>query len=218
MPERSVRTCVVQLGLHAQHCDSVLRQHCERPEQLVRALPLPHDARGGPDAATPPCSGSLGNVCSISNGIAGCSSGSCTIASCNVGYSLSNTNYLFGLLGSYQSCTAVNTASDVNNWCVRSPSPSSPLSSGPDSPLPAAARSARSVRSPTAPAPVRPAPARRRAATRASTSSAASASRSTSRPTSTTAAASATSAPSRTASASARRARARSRRATAGTP
>ncbi|GAA5836066.1 hypothetical protein JCM9279_002183 [Rhodotorula babjevae] len=66
-------------------------------------------------ASDPNNCGSLGNVCSVSNGVAGCSSGSCTIASCNVGYSLSNTNYLFGLLGSYQSCAAVNTASDVNN-------------------------------------------------------------------------------------------------------
>ncbi|GAA5824768.1 hypothetical protein JCM3770_007149, partial [Rhodotorula araucariae] len=59
--------------------------------------------------------GSLGNVCSATNGVAGCSAGSCNVASCNAGYRLTTTYGLFGLLGSYTTCTAVNTASDVNN-------------------------------------------------------------------------------------------------------
>ncbi|BGP46724.1 hypothetical protein JCM10450v2_002572 [Rhodotorula kratochvilovae] len=59
--------------------------------------------------------GGVGNRCSAANGVAQCSSGSCSIASCNVGYTLTTSYTLLGLLGSSTSCTAVNTASDVNN-------------------------------------------------------------------------------------------------------
>lgn len=169
--------------------------------------------------------GSVGNKCSVSNGVAQCSSGSCSIGSCNTGYTLTTTGSLLGLFGSSQSCMAVNTASDVNNWCV--PISALRLTSGE---LPAdlahpppwtfanlAARSATSARSSTARVPARRVCAPTRRATAASTTSTTSARRSTCRATSTIAAASARSARTPTVSRSACRARARSRRATPAT-
>ncbi|GJN87411.1 hypothetical protein Rhopal_000360-T1 [Rhodotorula paludigena] len=66
-------------------------------------------------ASDPANCGGAGRVCSVANGVAGCSSGTCTIASCNPGYTLTTQGSLLGLFGSSSSCTAVNTASDLNN-------------------------------------------------------------------------------------------------------
>ncbi|GAA5976144.1 hypothetical protein JCM10908_005397 [Rhodotorula pacifica] len=61
-------------------------------------------------------SGAVGAACpSVQNGVAGCSSGQCTIASCNAGYAQTTIGSLFNLFGSSSSCQAVNTDSDINN-------------------------------------------------------------------------------------------------------
>ncbi|GAA5863768.1 hypothetical protein JCM3774_001152 [Rhodotorula dairenensis] len=59
--------------------------------------------------------GTFGKTCSVQNGVAGCSSGSCNIASCDSGYTLVTIKILWGLLGTYTTCQAVDTSSDVNN-------------------------------------------------------------------------------------------------------
>ncbi|KAG0667694.1 hypothetical protein C6P46_000231 [Rhodotorula mucilaginosa] len=57
--------------------------------------------------------GRYGNVCSVSNGVPACSSGRCSIASCDVGYTPVKTLFLGFFL--YTSCQAVDTSSDNLN-------------------------------------------------------------------------------------------------------
>lgn len=50
----------------------------------------------------------------MSNGVPACSSGRCSIASCDVGYTPVKTLFLGFFL--YTSCQAVDTSSDNLNW------------------------------------------------------------------------------------------------------
>ncbi|GAA5917613.1 hypothetical protein JCM5296_000346 [Sporobolomyces johnsonii] len=58
--------------------------------------------------------GSLGNTCSFTNGIAGCSSGSCFLSGCSPGYE-KTTTYAFLWFWPTTICTPVDMQTDVNN-------------------------------------------------------------------------------------------------------
>lgn len=60
-------------------------------------------------------SGSVGTVCpAVANGVAGCSSGTCNVASCNPGYVKVTTGPTLGSRA-VTTCRAVNTDSDRDN-------------------------------------------------------------------------------------------------------